>query len=122
MPVKVKTFEQTDKTDQDVFDMTGNVKEWTLDAYKPYSDILDKHGGDPEKPFRDDPKEAKKAPEGQDLERVVRGGSFLTELAEATTFQRKAEPPTREAMDIGFRVVISCPRIDRVQAKVADSR
>jgi serine/threonine-protein kinase len=111
LPREVKCYPATDKTMQNVFDMAGNVREWCLDAYRPYDEILKGEGG-AKKPILDDPDAVAKAPNSsQDAEYVVRGGSFFTEAARATTFVRGGEAPDLETGDLGFRIVISCPRL-----------
>jgi serine/threonine protein kinase len=110
LSVPVKTFPGDDETEQHVFDMTGNVKEWCADPYRSYEDLL-----------RNQPKteEAMKDPglkaavvaidQGQDY--VVRGGSFLVDSRSAMTFNRDGVKASEELSDLGFRVVIDCPRV-----------
>jgi formylglycine-generating enzyme required for sulfatase activity len=69
--------------------MAGNVWEWTSSLWKPY-------------PYRQD--DGRENLEGKER-RVVRGGSFASELdAVATTFRRPEKPDT-SSLEIGFRVV-----------------
>jgi serine/threonine-protein kinase len=102
-PVPVKTYEE-DQTDQGVFDMIGNVSEWCLDVYRPYSEIIKlgptlvnpRVGGEPE---ADNPQ----------LEYVVRGGSFQSNRQDAMVFQRNGVSSDQELQYLGFRVVLECP-------------
>jgi eukaryotic-like serine/threonine-protein kinase len=114
VPVEVKSFAGEDETDQGVFDMTGNVREWCLDVYKPYAEIIKqakknhdqaaatgallnpRFGGEPE---ADDAK----------VRYVVRGGSFMDQADVAKTFQRDGISADEELNFLGFRVVIECP-------------
>jgi eukaryotic-like serine/threonine-protein kinase len=117
-PVAVKSFAGEDETDQMVFDMTGNVREWCLDVYKPYSDIIKG-----QKPTSGEPLAGGRLvnprvggePEIGDsrTDYVVRGGSFSSDSDVALTFKRNAYPADTEDSDLGFRVVIKCPARDR---------
>ena len=71
-----------------LFDMHGNVWEWTLSAYKPY-------------PYRDE--DGRNAP--LDPRRVVRGGSWYTRPERARSAYRLSYPPWQRVYDVGFRVV-----------------
>ncbi len=73
-----------------LFDMHGNVAEWTRSSYKPY-------------PYnaRDGRNDAKAA--GR---RVVRGGSWRDRPARATASFRVAYQPFQRVFNVGFRVVI----------------
>jgi formylglycine-generating enzyme required for sulfatase activity len=106
-PLPVKTFPE-DQTDQKVFDMTGNVREWCLDVYQPYAVILaarnrpDQPWSDPRVGDEPDPAEPK-------VKYVVRGGACLNTANEAMVFQRYAESAGEQLSYLGFRVVIPCP-------------
>ncbi|MGO9599185.1 MAG: protein kinase domain-containing protein [Isosphaeraceae bacterium] len=103
-PVPVMTYIGEDETDQKVFDMTGNVREWCLDRYRPYGQIIAENPN-PGKPLRD-PQEGSSS--GKDMY-VVRGGSFLLDSNRAMTFQRDSEEASLQNQDLGFRVVLECP-------------
>jgi serine/threonine-protein kinase len=112
-PVPVKSYAGEDETEQNVFDMTGNVREWCRDVYEPYSKIINKHkNADPagaDGPLHD-PCECREPTPGEPKVRyVVRGGSFLTSLDDAKTFQRVGVEADAQPNDLGFRVVIECP-------------
>jgi serine/threonine protein kinase/formylglycine-generating enzyme required for sulfatase activity len=109
-PVQVKKFGR-DKTTQNVFDMTGNVREWCLDAYRPYAEFVPKGNG-PDNPLEDKPwKVAPADPNKIDPNQyfVVRGGSFNTDPDKAMIFLREKVGASEEMDDLGFRVVIECP-------------
>ena len=73
-----------DRTEQGVFDLTGNVREWCRDPW-------------PVAP-------------GQAPEFVVRGGSFMTHRNDfRTTGPRGHEGIDQTAGDLGFRIVVECP-------------
>jgi serine/threonine-protein kinase len=104
---RVRTYNE-DKTQQDVYDLTGNVREWCLDTYRDYAEIIPQ-GNEPRHPLLDRP-----ASDPVDPARkyVVRGGSFqIDDLKEATTFYRRALSPESDPtpIDLGFRVVIESP-------------
>ncbi len=69
-----------------LFDMHGNVAEWTRSAYRPY-------------PYAD-------AEAGRDDERVVRGGSWYDRPFQATASYRKAYRPYQPVFSVGFRVIV----------------
>jgi eukaryotic-like serine/threonine-protein kinase len=102
-----------DKTEQGIYDLTGNVREWCRDVYAKYKET-DEPERDPDGP--DSPKPGRP-------EYVVRGGSFASWPDKVfTTRPRRvdlkdnqdravaqfAEDETSD--DIGFRVVIEWPR------------
>jgi len=77
-----------------LFDMHGNVWEWTRSAYKPY-------------PCRDEAEAASSDPRPSTLDprRVVRGGSWYRRPAEARSAVRLAYPAWQRVFDVGFRVI-----------------
>ena len=81
---------EKDKSEYGVYDMNGNVSEWTASAYKPYPGSK-----------ADDPNFGEKF-------KVIRGGSiqktehgFMLEFA--SLFYRNYAPPTMRLSDTGFR-------------------
>ncbi len=73
-----------------LFDMHGNVSEWTRSSYKPY-------------PYsEDDGRNAINTKE----KRVVRGGSWWDRPKHATASFRRAYRPYQPVYNVGFRVVI----------------
>ncbi len=92
-----------DKTAQGLFDMTGNVAEWCRDMYKPYQPS-DRPLLDPEWPPAD-------FPTSDMTPMTVRGGSFYSELEQATTIYRGSREGQDVTSEIGFRIVIECPEI-----------
>jgi formylglycine-generating enzyme required for sulfatase activity len=112
-PVPVRSFAGEDETDQKVFDMTGNVREWCLDVYKPYPTIISEHNNPAQARVNDvlhDPREGGEPEKAESKQMyVVRGGSFRSEPDEARTFQRNAVAAYEELYDLGFRVVLQCP-------------
>lgn len=107
-PIPVMTYKGEDETDQKVFDMTGNVREWCLDIYRPYGQIIAENP-DPRTPLCD-PREGSwdHVANGKDMY-VVRGGSFLLDSNRAMTFQRDSEEASLQNQDLGFRVVLESP-------------
>jgi serine/threonine protein kinase/formylglycine-generating enzyme required for sulfatase activity len=77
----------------DLFDMLGNVMEWCEDGYDP--DGYSKHNSID--PFIDIPKDQK----------VVRGGSWKSELWLCRQSTRTHRSPTSLSVDIGFRLVLT---------------
>jgi serine/threonine-protein kinase len=91
-----------DRTDQGVFDMAGNVREWCLEPWRPYLAPVGDRSGRTEPP--------------QAPDYVLRGGSFNTPADDAlTTRPRRLGPAETDesgrkvatARDVGFRVVIA---------------
>ncbi|MEW4568319.1 bifunctional serine/threonine-protein kinase/formylglycine-generating enzyme family protein [Tautonia sp. JC769] len=93
-----------DITDQEVLDLTGNLREWCRDVWRPYG----RHTAAPD-------------PIEQPIDReqanyVIRGGSYLSAFpetarttwrADASTGDYKA-PLHHSDYDLGFRVVVEC--------------
>jgi formylglycine-generating enzyme required for sulfatase activity len=69
-----------------LFDMHGNVAEWTRSPYRGY-------------PYRDEAGEP-------DAERVVRGGSWYDRPFHATASYRAAYQPYQPVFNVGFRVIV----------------
>src|SRR5262249_3587468 len=108
--VVVRTFKE-DLSEQGIYDLTGNVREWCRDRWAPYTNAVDP-------PI--DPLGSERASAGP-FDYVVRGGSFASYADRfRTTRPRRVdrdEYPTAEqlaedqaAYDVGFRVVIEWPR------------
>jgi iron(II)-dependent oxidoreductase len=86
---------------QGVEEMAGNVWEWTRSLWG-------KNPADPDfiYPYRcDDGRENEGA--GDDIFRVVRGGSFLNSGVHLRAACRGRCEPLKRAIDVGFRVAIS---------------
>jgi serine/threonine-protein kinase len=106
-----------DKTVAGIHDMTGNVREWCLDPYEPYAQLVPA-ANTRKQPLKDEPR---RADVRAHRSYVVRGGSFVVEdRDEATTFYRDQLDSTSPDPTVGFRVVIECPD-DRVVAMPAAS-
>jgi len=72
-----------------LYDMLGNVWEWTSSLYRPYP-VLEDDGRDaPEHPG----------------DRVARGGSFRTDREDFGSSTRLSLPPNSRRDDLGFRIV-----------------
>jgi formylglycine-generating enzyme required for sulfatase activity len=69
-----------------LFDMHGNVSEWTCSPYQPY-------------PYRDVTAGAKE-------ERVVRGGSWYDRPMHCTSSYRFAYRPYQKVFNVGFRIIL----------------
>lgn len=69
-----------------LYDVNGNVAEWTKSDYLPY-------------PY-------KEKVQGSGVEKVVRGGSWLDRPKFATANTRKAFYPWQKVFNVGFRVII----------------
>lgn len=76
-----------------LFDMTGNVWEWTRSCDRPY-------------PYEDD--DGRNDP-GASGPRVIRGGSWYDRPAWATASRRLSMPPFGRAFNLGFRVTADLP-------------
>jgi formylglycine-generating enzyme required for sulfatase activity len=72
-----------------LYDMHGNVAEWTRSAYRPY-------------PYKDDKRNNTMA----DEKKVVRGGSWNARQIRATSTWRWGYPGWMRPFDVGFRVII----------------
>lgn len=89
----IVTMHDTGATPDDLLDMAGNVYEWTLDAFAPYQ-----------------PKGPSPAQSG-DPRRVVRGGSWHSEVPELSTSYRKGLFPETQLTTVGFRCVIAAKQV-----------
>ncbi|HKI20961.1 MAG TPA: SUMF1/EgtB/PvdO family nonheme iron enzyme, partial [Isosphaeraceae bacterium] len=99
-----------DKTEQGVYDMTGNVRELCADAYKPYDDLkLSANSADHPLIDQRETLLLDSSEKGQ-IKVVVRGGSYMGTARKAMTFMRdKLSIDDDVPSDVGFRVVIECP-------------
>jgi serine/threonine-protein kinase len=89
-----------DKTEQGVFDLTGNVREWCADHWLPYASASSETLVNPVV------RESKTA-----AECVIRGGSFKTDLEHAaTTYRSDRALDYHTDNDLGFRIVIETPK------------
>lgn len=108
-PAKVKSMPD-DMTEQGVFDMTGNVREWCSDPYRRYRAILDAEPGknnDRDHPRLDRVLKVKGPREAAEF--VARGGSFQYSQAHSNNYERNHHREVEQASFIGFRVVLECP-------------
>jgi formylglycine-generating enzyme required for sulfatase activity len=103
----VKSFPE-DRTDQGVFDMTGNVQEWCLDSYRPYAELIAEMKN-PGQPWPDPCVGEEPSPAEPKAEYIVRGGSYYVTANEAKVFKRYPTPADSQLDYVGFRVVIPCP-------------
>ena len=69
-----------------LYDMQGNIAEWTRSDYLPY-------------PYNE------KA-QGNGTEKVVRGGSWTDHPKTSTAYYRKSYLPWQKVHNVGFRVII----------------
>jgi len=76
------------QTPDGVYDLAGNVMEWTLDPFVPYAML------------RNNPDQASAAPR-----RTVRGGSFSSPPEELQSYYRKGLFPESQLITTGFRCV-----------------
>jgi len=91
MPTRPVKFFESDRTEQGLFDLTGNVREWCRDPWPPDGP------GPPAAP-------------GQVPTFAVRGGAFDTPGdGFRTTGPRGAERGDQLAGNLGFRIVVECP-------------
>jgi len=74
----------------ELFDMHGNVWEWTLTSYRPY-------------PYSED---GRNKPDGSQ-KRVARGGSWYDRPFKATSSYRLPYRPYQMVFNVGFRVVLN---------------
>jgi eukaryotic-like serine/threonine-protein kinase len=115
----VRSTWSTDRTNQGIYGMTGNAREWCRDDWQSYPHSV---------PERDP---VQKPKEGKDPQYVIRGGSFMTptETARVTwrgdcaqcAYKAKADD---DFEDVGFRVVLevlACPAPPSSGGKVAAS-
>lgn len=73
-----------------LYDMHGNVSEWTASSYRPY-------------PFTEETSSVDDDPQ---IERVVRGGSYRDRPYRATASHRLMYRAWQKVHDVGFRVVV----------------
>ncbi|HIA48237.1 MAG TPA: hypothetical protein EYN96_09800 [Candidatus Hydrogenedentes bacterium] len=90
----IVTMHDSGQTPEGVFDLAGNVFEWTIDSFVTYN--------------------PKGGPSAQNSEprRVVRGGSWHSDPLELTATCRKGLFPETQLTTVGFRCVIPASQID----------
>jgi formylglycine-generating enzyme required for sulfatase activity len=99
----VGSYDQ-DMTAQGIRDMTGNVREWCRDVWKPIQSSS--------KPVLDPSFPPPSVAASDDLVMVVRGGSYLTGFELGRTTARDEPRKGGDVTDeIGFRTVIECPEV-----------
>lgn len=76
----------------DIYDMHGNVWEWTLSSYKPY-------------PYNDSDGRNSAKPDGE--KRVVRGGSWYDRSFKGTSSYRLPYRDYQKVFNVGFRITIN---------------
>jgi formylglycine-generating enzyme required for sulfatase activity len=82
-------------------DMAGQVWEWT-------ASLWGRDWGEPEFKYPYDPADGRENLDaGDDILRVVRGGSFRSDRASASCAVRRRDDPSLDWYDDGFRVVVS---------------
>lgn len=92
----IVTMHDTGQTPNGIFDMAGNVFEWTMDPYLPYS-----QEGHSEEAIRREPR------------RVVRGGSWHSDLDDLTCTARKGLFPESQLTTVGFRCVVAADDVEK---------
>lgn len=75
-----------------LYDVLGNVSEWTLDTYGPYEDA---------------PADGAPRTGGPDARRVTRGGGWSEDAHSCRAAARTPEDPTEPSAHIGLRVVLA---------------
>jgi formylglycine-generating enzyme required for sulfatase activity len=74
-----------------LYDMHGNVAEWTRSEYRPY-------------PYSD--RDGRNRTDETDVKRVVRGGSWHDRPKRASSSYRLAYPAWQQVFNVGFRIVV----------------
>jgi len=110
-PAQVMTY-PGDRTEQNVFDMVGNVREICADVYAPYSARNPAAHASPEQALELDRSRLEPGPSDGEAKVIVRGGSFKIQESQAFAFYRWAERVSAIPDDVGFRVVLECPEPD----------
>lgn len=103
-----------DRTEQGIYDLMGNVREWCLDWWAPYP-----ASSEPQV----DPRGPEKPPGGTPARHIIRGGSFLTWADQVATtgprllleHDRTADELGEDgsAEDLGFRIALPWPGAPR---------
>ena len=86
-----------------LYDVHGNVAEWTRSTHAPY-------------PSRDDPRADSPDPQGR---KVVRGGSWRDPPKRCTSSFRLSYPAYQRVHNVGFRVIAAAEPVSVVAASPA---
>ena len=92
----IVTMHDTGATPEAVLDLSGNVYEWTLDAFIPYR-----------------PKNSGDSTKSTEPRRVVRGGSWHSNEAELRTTHRKGLFHEAQLATVGFRCVLPASKVKK---------
>jgi formylglycine-generating enzyme required for sulfatase activity len=93
---------QKKPNDLGLFDMLGNAYEWCQDPYRPYKDADDARG----EPILD---AVPGGPVSPSIDRVLRGGTFLTAVSAQRCVTRAMRRPSNAGTPFGLRVARTCP-------------
>lgn len=92
----IVTMHEHGATPDGIFDMGGNVYEWTLDTYAPYGNRDNADTGEPTDPRQ-----------------VVRGGSWHSPASELRVTFRKGLFPKSQLATVGFRCAVGAAEVHR---------
>jgi serine/threonine protein kinase len=92
----IVTMHESGATPEGMHDLAGNVYEWTLDAFVPYSTYRDGRPAETTEPRR-----------------VVRGGSWHSPPNELRTTYRKGLFPESQLATVGFRCAVAASEVHR---------
>jgi Sulfatase-modifying factor enzyme 1 len=105
-PVKVRTFVDG-KSPFELADTAGNVREWVQDWYQ-------------DDYYSTSPASNPTGP-ASGTERVIRGSSYETELADLGIYLRDSGQPSEHMADVGFRCVLTGETVDNPPPPVCEA-